>query len=205
MEEQLRTNAYNLEYRDLVWGITLKHTGSAMFPEDLESVLQHHLNEEQFRLEKELLALQQRYDDELGQARSAPADIERRPRVSRVLDPKRMAFVIWQRLQDFDDPEAANSSAAVIDGLIKIVRRERRRLESGRGAAVPSPRKPSPKPRPVPLPLPMPPAESEPDIGKIEDHIAARKKLKKSVAKADKFVRELQRQPWFEGMFPHME
>jgi hypothetical protein len=51
--------------------------------DDLDGALQRHLNEEQFRLEKELLALQQRCGGELAQARG--------PRVSRALEPKRMA------------------------------------------------------------------------------------------------------------------
>jgi hypothetical protein len=50
------------------------------------------------------------------------------------------------------------------------------------------------------------PAPQE-DIGveNLQQHIAARNRLKMSVTKADRFVQNLHRQPWFEELFPHVE
>jgi hypothetical protein len=205
-KEQAQTNSYNTKYQNRVWSVTLKHIGCGMFTEDLEKVLQHQLSEEQFKFDKEIIRLQQQFEDELVQLRQdRPAHVRgrlrRRRRLVRTIDPKQMASIICQRIADADDTFTGDSSTDFIDGLIMILRKQSRHLPRRRPVSpphrLPPPRQPPPPP---------PPRKEEADgTAKLQKHIQARKKLEKTVVRADRFVQDLHEQRWFQEIFPHIE
>jgi hypothetical protein len=202
-QEQARANSYDTEDQNLVWSVTLKHVGCGMFTEDLGNALQHHLNEEQFKFEKEILELQQQLDEELAQARQEkPSDVggyrRRRRRLVRTIDPQQMAEIICQRIADAEDTLTRD----VIDGLIKILRMESRHLVSYHPVSAPG-RRHSPKTRAPRRPPPTPEDAGGP--ANLQKHIKARAKLRRAVAHADRFVYDLHGQKWFQDLFPHIE
>jgi hypothetical protein len=199
-QEQARAASYTSEYQNLVWSVTLKHVGCGMLTEDLGNVLQHQLSEEQFKFEKDILELQQQFDEELAQARQekpedASARRRRRRRLVRTLDPKRMAAVICQGLADAEDTLTSDPSTEVIDGLITTLRRESQRLASRRPASPPHRRQPpNPRARRPPPPPPPPRPEDAGGTANLQKHIRARTKLEKTIAQADRFVQDLHEQ-----------
>jgi hypothetical protein len=206
-QEQERANSYNAEYQNLVWSVTLKHIGCGTFTEDVGTVLQHHLSEEQFKFEKEILQLQQQFDSEIADARRETPDRlrirrRRRRKLVRTIDPKRMAEIICQGIADAEDALTTDPSMDVIDGLIKILRGESRRLANRRAVSPPHRRQPL-RPRSPRQPPPRP--EEVGAKANLHKHIKARTKLERTVARADRFVQDLHGQSWFQDLFPHIE
>jgi hypothetical protein len=219
-QEQTAVNSYNLEYRNIVWDLTLKHLGKGLFTEDLGRMLQRNLSEEQFKCEKELLELQQSCDDEIVQMRASASPGNRKRRKKRpkrdpgmmTLNPTELARKVSEKMRDFQaDDMGEGPEGEALDFLLQILRQERENLASySRPGPIRRPglsyhptvsaqRKPRTTPFVIDRGEPMTPRTG------LKKHVAARTKLKKSVAKVDRFIHDLQGKEWFGDLFPHVQ
>ena len=211
-KEQAAANSYNIEYRNVVWSVTLRHLGKGVFTEDVGPLLEHSLSEQQFRFEKELVELQQTYDDEIAQMRAQlTGKTRKRRRVRRMgqaMQPEQMARMICDRLDELEPQEVEDDGNDVIlNQLIKMIKKENEELIDRRDAFVKR-RKPRIIARRVQEveeeePPRRKPRNAEPSF--LARHKEASNKLVKSMAKADRFLRNLQKQEWFDDLFPHVE
>lgn len=214
-KEQSAANAYNLEYRNSIWSVTLKHLGKGVFTDEIAPLLEHNLGEEQFKLEKELLELQQRYDDELAQAKMNPVVRKRRHHKRKSsstvpISPQQLAQLIVDRIDQPPRKQVEKDpNDVIVDKMIQVVRSESEALidrqqviNHRRAAVVPhrpiSQRKEQPKRTTHRRENPM-------DQSCIVENIDARKKMKKRLMDTDKFLRDLHKQEWFDDIFPHVE
>ena len=211
-KEQAAANSYNIEYRNVVWSVTLRHLGKGVFTEDIGPLLEHSLSEQQFRLEKELVELQQTYDDEIAQMRAQLTGKSRKRRrvrrTGQAMQPEQMARMICDRLDELEPQEVEDDGNDVIlNQLITMIKKETEELIDCRDAFVKLR-----KPRVIvhrvqeaeeeELPR-RKPRQAEPSF--LARHKEASNKLVKSMAKADRFLRNLQKQEWFDDLFPHVE
>jgi hypothetical protein len=223
-QEQAAANSYNLEFRNVIWDLTLKHLGRGMFTEDLGRMLQRNLSEEQFKCEKELLELQQSYDDEIAQMRAnAPAIRKKKHRKRERMDPgmltlnpHQMAEKISEKLKQFAVDEVGEGpEGEALDFLLQILKQERENIVGYRLSPTRRPLAIRSTPIAVKRKLPVEKPRVVPYVERVVDpmaprtglrkHVAARAKLKKSVAKADRFMHNLRGQEWFGDLFPHVE
>lgn len=210
--EQATANSYDIEYRNVVWSVTLRHLGKGVFAEDIGPLFEHNLSEQQFKLEKELLELQQTYDDELAQMRAQMAGKgRRRRRVRRIpgteMQPQQLARMICDRLDELEPREVEDDSNDVIlSQLIKMIKKENEEILDRREAFIKRQR-PKIRERKMYHPPPEPPRArpKNPEPSFLASHKAASNKLVKSMAKADRFLKNLQKQEWFDDLFPHVE
>ena len=215
-KEQSLSNSLDLEYRNVIWTTTLHHLKRGCFSENLGLLFQQAINDEQFQLEKELIELKQKNEEEIDYYRSKmPTEkTRRRIRKKRVNDssisPKAMASMINNKfLCDIDFDEYDFEITKKIDILISKIQKETQYLTM---CYTP----PSPKQFNMPNPIPkmkITPRRSKSPKKDINDrllktlkqHKKACNHLQKSVKKTDKYIKDMQENDWFPNMFPHVE
>ena len=202
-EEQSLCRSNNLEYRNTIWEISLKYLGHGLFSEDLQSVFEQALNEEQFRLEKEYIELERRYEEERAHTftRSIRADSSRhrvsKKNVPEIIPPKELALIIFNRMQ------AANQENDLLDqkaggeankDMAKCVRKGNRKVmhestnyKNQVTERLQKQKKESPNKK-IPSTL--------------KRHVQARHRLQKYVAQTDRFVRQIKERQRYECSSP---
>lgn len=219
--EQTKSNAYDLEYRNVIWTTTLKHLNRGCFTEDLRTLFQQAISDEQYKLEKEIINLKQRNDEEIQNLKENLPKMRMKKKINRnyinmdIMDPIEMARIIYNNC--FPDPNVDDFSEYELQMIDKLIRKIQRDTMILSNAQIPTPHKPlkqksenvayqkqekkqihkrkkSPKTQP-----------KDEYIACIESHQEACQNLEKSVKKADQFIKNLQEKDWFNDMFPHVD
>ena len=230
MREQSLSSSCDLEYRNAVWTTTLKHLNRGCFTEDLGPLFQKAISDEQYKLEKELIELKQKNEEELAQIKATMPKIQtikQLPKKQRInldiLNPIEMAHIIYNKViskSEIDDGD-------IIDGknLNKIIRKlnkESTLLSNIKNSPSPhqemttyemKPKNKRPSYEMKPKRLRSPPkrkrsprlTKNERCMACIESHQKACHDLQKSMKKTDKFLKELKENDWFNDMFPHVD
>lgn len=219
--EQTKSNAYDLEYRNLIWTTTLRHLDRGCFTEDLRLLFQQAISNEQYRLEKELIKLKQKNDEEIQIMKDNLPKIQMKKQSKRsyinldILDPIEMARIIYNNcFPDNDVDDFSDYEIQMIDRFIRKIQKCTMQLTSSQLRPRNKPlrqkpeniidqraeRKQSPKNR-------MSPKHPKKDkyIACIETHQQACQNLEKSVKETDQFIKKLQEQDWFTDIFPHVD
>ena len=63
-KEQTIKNSLDLKYRNIIWDLTLQHFGKGFCVDDLTLYFQRKLDEEEFKLQKELIKLEEEFKKE---------------------------------------------------------------------------------------------------------------------------------------------
>lgn len=215
--EQSLSSSFDLEYRNVIWTTTLHHLKRGCFSENIGLLFQQAVNDEQFQLEKELIELKQKNEEELAYYRSRMPDkrakrIIRKRRGMNILNPREMAnfinnkFISENDIDDFDF-----NIVSKIDSLISKIQKETNYLTIN--DFNPSPKKigfsiqsPLLKVKKVPKRSKSPRMiQNEEHRKMLKKHQKACNHLQKSVKKTDKYIKEMQENDWFQDMFPHVE
>lgn len=218
--EQSLSSSFDLEYRNVIWATTLHHLKRGCFSENLGLLFQQAVNDEQFQLEKELIEMKQKNEEEIANFRSKmPTErIRRRIRKRRaninILSPREMATMInnnFLSTTDIDDVDF--DIANKIEALISKVHKETQYLTLNQydKKLDPFPKSfdiqtPSPKVKKTPKRSKSPRMiQNEKHLQMLKKHKKACNDLQKSVKKTDRYIKEMQENDWFQGMFPHVE
>ena len=225
-KEQAASSAYDLEYRNVIWTTTLKHLNRGCFTENLSALFEEALSEEHYKLEKEIIELNQKNEDELAQYRASIPKLKatksyrkkrRKPNFDSV-SPKEMAKIIYnkffmEQLTESNDPESEANRQ--IEKMMRKLQKESAYLTSRHFEPrviheiehVPSPiytynndNYPS---RGMKAQSPFMKANKK-AIDVLGEHREITKNLQKSVKVTDKYLKDLQDRQWFRGMFPHV-
>ncbi|KAK8860932.1 hypothetical protein M9Y10_012624 [Tritrichomonas musculus] len=220
--EQNKSNAFDLEYRNLIWTTTLKHLNRGCFTEDLRLLFQQAISDEQYRLEKEIIKLKQKNDEEIQNLRENLPKTQLRNRTKKtfvnldIMDPVEMAQIIYNNC--FPDPSVDNYYDYEIQMIDKMLRKIQRGSMLLSSFHLNSPKKPlKQKPENINYerrekqivhkkrsPSPKPQQKDKYKLC-IESHKEACQRLDKSVKETDKFIKNLQDKDWFNDIFPHVE
>lgn len=214
-KEQSLSSSYDLEYRNVIWTTTLHHLKRGCFSDNLGLLFQQAINDEQFQLEKELIELKQKNEEEIDYYRSKmPITGARKSRKKRIninaMSPKEMARIIYDKFYTKLDIEDYDFNVMnKIDSLIRKVQNESQYLASNRFDL---------KHKPLNLEIPTPKIQkqykrlksptmiqNEKNIRTLKKHQKACNNLQKTVKKTDKYIKEMQEKDWFQGIFPHVE
>lgn len=127
-EQALMTNN-DLEYRNLLWNITLKYFKKGSFPDDLVPLFIDSLNAEDYKIKREIVELKHQYQEELDQLSAATAPKTKRTKAnkeynddSRKLTPAQVAQIIADNVGLAE--EKGNVSIKTIKRLINQVKNE---------------------------------------------------------------------------------
>lgn len=217
-KEQSLLNENDLNYRNLLWTVTLKYLGRGCFTEDLEDLFQRSLSDKQYEFEKDLIELKQQNEEELTQFRlSLPAmeSLKRKPKKKTshlIFTPKEMAEIIYNKY--FLQIQNADSSSSLddrINNLIEKLHNESTFLSTieFKNLLVP----PyfnidySPKRKKSTI-LPQKSKYFEQNVRDrkiIQNHKETFKGFEKTMKSADKYIQRIQMKPVYGEMFPHFD
>ncbi|OHT14251.1 hypothetical protein TRFO_15407 [Tritrichomonas foetus] len=222
--EQSISSSYDLEYRNAVWTTTLQHLNRGCFTEDLGPLFQQTISDEQYKLEKEIIDLKKKNEEEINQIKmTLPKEQPRKQPMKRrinldIMNPIEMAHIIYNKVLSENEIDGIDpNDGKNLNRILKKLHREtnklasihfdppqpthrkqkRPKLQEIGNKQVPiinSKRKKSPILR-----------ENDRYISFIESHQKACNHLQKSVKDTDKFLKNLKDNDWFNDMFPHVE
>ncbi|OHT08305.1 hypothetical protein TRFO_04918 [Tritrichomonas foetus] len=229
--EQTASNSYDMEYRNVIWTSTLKYLKRGCFTENLSPLFEQAISDEQYRLEKEIIELRQKYEDELAQYKATLPRMQARKVYRRkkanfdTMDPKEMAKIIYNQFfldKILEDPDSEANRQ--IERLMNRIQKESDLLTSPKvvsrfmtSKSSPVKRKRTqqsdyeyqvvpPRIRPTPNRMKTPVMrENDRAIEMVGLHHKATENLQKSVKKTDKYLKKLHENEWFKGIFPHIE
>lgn len=124
-KEQAYSNGNDLEFRNMIWALTLHHFGKGSFAEDLDPLFQRSLSDEQYKLEKELLTLQQEYDDQISDMQRRQYYRKTKKRKITLPDPRELAVKLYRNMKGNDCSDVNNE---FIDDLIRHVKKENNKI-----------------------------------------------------------------------------
>ena len=129
-QEQTITEANDLKFRDFIWELTLNYFGRGSFLTDLRPLFEQKLVEEEYKLKKELLQLQESQKDEIRSAKQMKTDQQLKARNQKLIDPKEFAQQIFFHIQDFDDGDDVYENDAAIDAILNKITEKNQENES---------------------------------------------------------------------------
>lgn len=223
--EQAKSNAFDLEYRNIIWTTSLKHLNRGCFTEDLRLLFQQAISDEQYKLEKELIKLKQKNDEEIQNLKENLPKMNLKKKVNRnyinmdIMDPIEMARIIYNNC--FSDPDVDDFSDYEVQMIDKLIRKIQRDTMILSNIHISTPHKPlrqksenvmhekqekKQEKRQIRKSSKSPKHQQKDKyISYIESHQEACQSLEKTVKKTDEFIRNLQGNDWFNDMFPHVD
>lgn len=231
-KEQTLSNSYDLEYRNLVWSISLKHLQRGCFTENLGPLFQQAINDEEYRLNNKIISLQQECQEDLENYKeSLPKNPVKQIQFKRTIDnyfmdPIEMAQFIYSKMYNIPNNNEINErETRRIDEIIEKLRQQINFLSTiqvtEKKTKLPEPmidypRKQHQNPRAK---------KQEKYRETIRSHEKACNQLQKSVnetgrylrriqdnamieneiKETDKFMDDLKQNKWFKDVFPHVD
>lgn len=220
-EEQTLESSNNLKFRNFVWDITLKHFGRGIYSDDLSEMFNKKIADEEYKLKKEVLDLQESQKEEYRNAKETNSSF---PRYRRIYignvkpDPSEVAQKIFDILQGFvQSPEdfeidrlieqmltklRYNAATERREIISKIYQTNKKKERSFLSPLVYSPSITQSSKRYFSPRLPHgSPMRSDADIRR---HIRERNKLKETIAQTDKFMKKMQSMAFGPEFYPHL-
>ena len=119
-EEQATSDANNLKYRDFIWEISLNYFGRGSYVTDFRTLFEKKLVDEEFKLKKEILELQESQKEEIRMAKQMKNDNKQFRRTQGLLSPKEFAQQIFAQIQGFDNDDIYENDSMIDSILNKL-------------------------------------------------------------------------------------
>ncbi|EAY16688.1 hypothetical protein TVAG_066930 [Trichomonas vaginalis G3] len=209
-KEQALASSNDLKYRDYLWDITCKYFNKGCFADNLQPQFDQKLADEEFKLKKEIIALQEQNKEEIRLAKEAmkTQNIKSEPQVE-LLEPQKLAQILYDSIYDSDIFRESSDINKIIDQILQKLENNNNAFSDSSGfseSSIPMqspirnqysspPLKVSP-PKLVPRSTPKTNRNLKNDPA-LRRNIQERKKLKQSIEQTNKFLAEMKRQSWF--------
>lgn len=208
-KEQALASSNDLKYRDYLWDITCKYFNKGCFADNLEPHFEKKLSEEEYKLKKEIIALQEQQKEELRISKENMKDAQTRnePAVE-LLEPQALAQILYDSIYDCDVFRESADINKLIDQILQKFENNIPSIGSSDFSESSIPIQ-SPVRQPYKSPMlkvspPKPIQRNTPISAKrvrkdpaLKRNIQERKKLKQSIEQTNKFLSDMKKQSWF--------